>query len=537
MATSLSVAALANLMAGDAPYALLDVRERGEYNRGHIFTATSLPRGLLEFRAEQVAPSKRVPVVLCDDDGRRAALAGRTLEAMGYEDVRLLTDGVGAWQAAGLTFVEGTNVPSKAFGEQVLVQDAVPEITVDDLHGRIAEGQPLVILDARTPDEYQSACIPGAISVPGGELPLRIADLLRDADGTIVVHCAGRTRSIIGARTLAWMGIENVRALRNGTMGWQLAGFELERGAERFLDAPPSPEARRRAQGFATGVRAETGVQELLPAELQALQARAGEEAVYLIDTRTAEEYAAGHVPGARHIPGGQAVQTGDDQIGIRAGTVVFICDDRARSSVTAAWFRRMGYPRVAVLTGGLDAWTAAGLPLEQGAPAAPPPFGLEAARARVASVTPDTLATALNGSPPLVLDVGTSRAFGRGHIPGARWLLRSRLEPAIAELAPDRATPIVVTCSDGVNSTLAAAALLDLGYTAVSVLAGGTQAWASTGRALETGLTGVTGEPDDIVPPPYARGPAAMERYLEWEERMGHGQMPVPPGRKEPTL
>lgn len=107
-------------MADDMLYALLNVRERGEFDCGHIFTATVLPRPLFEFRVEPVIPLKRLPVVLCDDDGRRAALAARTLETMGYEDVRLLADGVGAWQAAGLTFVEGTNVPSKAFGEHVL---------------------------------------------------------------------------------------------------------------------------------------------------------------------------------------------------------------------------------------------------------------------------------------------------------------------------------------------------------------------------------------------------------------------------------
>ena len=130
------------------------------------------------------------------------------------------------------------NVPSKDFGERIEVQHHVPTIDADELARRQRRGDALLILDTRTPEEYRRFCIPGGRSAPGGELALRIHDLVREQPGaTVVVNCAGRTRSIIGARVLQRMGLPNVLSLKNGTSGWLLAGLELERGADR-VDLP-----------------------------------------------------------------------------------------------------------------------------------------------------------------------------------------------------------------------------------------------------------------------------------------------------------
>ncbi|WP_459655385.1 rhodanese-like domain-containing protein, partial [Achromobacter xylosoxidans] len=62
----------------------------------------------------------------------------------------------------------------------------------------------------------------------------RAHGLAPDPKTTIVVNCAGRTRSIIGAQTLINLGVPNpVYALENGTQGWYLADFELDHGASR----------------------------------------------------------------------------------------------------------------------------------------------------------------------------------------------------------------------------------------------------------------------------------------------------------------
>jgi rhodanese-related sulfurtransferase len=505
--------ALAALMQGAAPHAVLDVRERGAYERGHIFRTTSLPRRQLETRLPALVTAAATPIVLVDGDGALAPLAAATLAAMGYTDVRALDGGLAAWRRAGRAVVQGVNVPSKVFGEQALHAMKTPQVAPHELARRIERGDDMVIVDARTVEEYARGCIPGAISVPGAELVPRIGELVARPETTIVVHCGGRTRSYIGAESLRRMHLPNpVVALENGTMGWELAGLTLERGATR---AAPPPGARSRALAEATAARvaAEDGIRFVDAADVRARWAARGTRDVYLVDVRTGEEYAAGHVPGALSAPGGQAVQATDDYFAVRAASFVFICDTGTRSVMTAAWFGRMGFPDVAVLRGGLAAWEQAGGGLERGQPT-PTPFGWDAARSAVPRVRPAELGDAL------VLDVGPSDAYTRGHVPGAGWLCRSRLESRIATAAPDRARPIVMTCPDGVASTLAAATLRTLGYTA-SVLDGGTRAWSAAGRALESGATRLLDEPDDVVLKPYERGRAAMEAYLRWEEAL----------------
>lgn len=513
-------------MADAAPHAVLDVRERGAYERGHVYGTTALPRRLLEFRLERLVTARATPIVLVDDEGALAPLAATTLAAMGYTDVRRLAGGLAAWRGAGQPVVQGMNVPSKVFGEQVLHQRRTPEIQPHELAARQARGEDLLIVDARTPEEYRRGCIPGAWSVPGGELVLRIADLVTRPETTIVVHCGGRTRSYLGAESLRRMGLPNaIVALRNGTMGWDLAGLGLERGAARF-PPPPSARARAAAARVAERVAAEDGIPSVSPDEVRALWARRDRQCVCLLDVRTAEEYAAGHVAGAVWAPGGQAVQATDEYVAVRAAAVVLCDGGDGRAVLTASWLRRMGLAGVRVLAGGVPAWLAAGGAVEAGSEP-PAPWGWAAARAAVTAVPPGDPGRAL------VLDVDQSDAYARGHVPGAGWLCRSRLELLIERIVPDHARPLLVTCGDGRASTLAAATLVRLGYTAARVLEGGTRAWAQAGRPLESGATRLLDTPDDVVRKPYERGRAAMEAYLAWEEALdaeGRSRHPLLP-------
>lgn len=527
--TTITPDQLQTLMQSPAPHAVLDVRERGAYERGHVYRATSLPRRLLEFRLPALITAPATPIALYDDDGRLAPLAAATLREMGCADVRILAGGLAAWRASGHRLVQGVNVPSKVFGERVLHELKTPEITPEELSAWMASGRDMVIVDSRTPEEYTRGCIPGARSVPGGELVLRIGELVERPDTTIVVHCGGRTRSYLGAESLRRMKLPNpIVALKNGTMGWTLAGRELERDATRW--APPIS-ARSRALGTvaATRVANEDGVRFVTPAELRDVQARCGQDNVHVLDVRTSEEYAAGHVPGATWAPGGQAVQATDEYVAVRAASIVLVCDGFVRSVMTASWLAGMGLPNVAVLSGGLPAWIAAGGEVETGQAVAAP-FGLEAAQRAVAPVSVRDLEASLRtAEPPVVLDVGQSDAYTRGHVPGAIWLCRSRFELTITDVGPDRTQPIVVTCPDGVTSILAAATLLRLGHRATRALDGGTRAWERAGLALERGATRLADAADDVVLKPYDKGRAAMEAYLRWEEALDeHGWSPL---------
>lgn len=521
-------AGLAALMAGPGPHAVLDLRERAAYEGGHIFRATNLPRRLLEFRLSRLVTAKRTPVVLCDADGRLAALALPAVRAMGFTDVQVLDGGLEAWRREGRGTITGINVPSKAFGERALRTLHTPQIPPHELQAWIDGGRDMVIVDSRTPEEYARGCIPGAWSMPGGELVLRIGELATSPKTAIVVHCGGRTRSYIGAESLRRMGLPNpIVALENGTMGWELAGLTLERGAGRRV-AEVSEAGRKRAAAAALLIAKEDGIVSIAPADLAALWARRAEENVALLDVRTREEYEEGHVAGAAWAPGGQAVQATDEYVAVRAARVVLVCDGSGRSIMTAAWLKRMGLAGVSALTGGLPAWKAAGGAIETGHPD-PEPWGYAAARAAVGTLAPVELSAALNAAQappapartPMVLNVDQSDVYAQGHVPGAAWLCRSRLEWKVPQALLDRGRALVLTCRDGRHSTLAAATLDRLGYASVRVLEGGTQAWERKRLALETGKSRLLDETDDVVLKPYERGREAMEAYLKWEANL----------------
>jgi rhodanese-related sulfurtransferase len=415
------------------------------------------------------------------------------------------------------------NVPSKDFGEKVEVQEHVPSIEARELAAWIARGDELVILDTRTPEEYSRFCIPGGRSVPNGELPYRIGEIVREhPNARVVVNCAGRTRSIIGTRALQRMGLKDVVGLKNGTSGWVLAGQKLETGADRLTLPEPTAETRAQAEAYARRVMAEDGVQTLTADQVFELLAAENAESAYFVDIRAREEYEDGHIPGFWWFPGGQVVQRSDDAIGVKNGTIVLVCDGIARSGVTASWLRQLGYPNVYVLDGGTAAWTASGRSLEAG-PADDPIAGQAQAQARVKPIEPAALDALLKTpGPPVVIHVGTSRDFAAGHVPGSRWVPRGWLEPRIEAMVPDWTEPIVVTDPDGVDAVLAAATLMDLGYHDVTALAGGTRAWRTSGLSQEQGLSGVMDPPDDLVPAGPERSYADMIEYLRWEEELG---------------
>ena len=519
MATKISSQDLKGLLDGKSPFALIDVRESGEYNATHIPGAALIPRRRIEYITESSVPYKGTQVVVCDDDGRRAELAGATLDKMGYTNVFYLEGGTNRWSSNDLPTEWGVNVPSKDFGEMQEVVHHVPEITADDLHQRIENGDKLVILDTRTPEEYQRMCIPGGRSMPGGELALRITDITKDLDPdtTVVINCAGRTRSIMGTRVLQRMGVQAV-GLKNGTSGWLLAGYELEYGGDRLTLPSVSTEGKAAAEGYAAKLAEEDGVRYLDIPGLQEMLAKQDQESIYLIDVRTEQEFNAVHIPGFRAFPGGQAVQRSDDVAVVKNATYIFCCDGRVRATVTASLYRQMGHENVFVVDGGAPAWQAAGLTPEISFPSSEI-HGLATAEASTKKVSAQELS---ENQPDLVLFVDTSQDFSRGHTSGAKWISRSWLEIEIGAVAPSKEASITVTCGNGHGSTLAAATLQELGYTNVSVLNGGMAAWKAAGLPVEEGLSGIVRPPSDINYLGVDRSYAEMMNYLRWETALG---------------
>ncbi len=153
-------------------------------------------------------------------------------------------------------------------------------------------------------------------------------------------------------------------------------------------------------------------------------------------------------------------------------------------------------------------------------------PFGVAEATEEARLISPQQLVSSL--APSTVIFVDTSQDFARGHVPGSRWVPRGWLELQIEGVARSKAAPVAVTCSDGLNSALAAGALKELGYADVSVLDGGVKGWHEAGLSLETGLAGVMSSPTDVVLSGVDRSYADMVTYLRWEEALGAKHRPA---------
>ncbi|HEY1266990.1 MAG TPA: rhodanese-like domain-containing protein [Candidatus Binatia bacterium] len=502
-----------------AALALFDIRERGEYNTGHIPGSTSLPRRDIEFRLARLLPAPSVPVIVTGDVGARDVRAATALDRAGCNDVAILEGGLAAWTQAGYPIASGVNVPSKAFGEKVHAERRVPETTPQELAESIRGGAKPLVLDVRTPEEYARFCIPGAVNVPGGDLILW-AEELKNSRAPVVVNCAGRTRSIVGTEALRRLGVKDVRALRNGTMGWVLADYDLER--PQRSPAAPSASSRAAAERIASRIAEEEKIAFISVAQLGEVLIADKTTTVYPIDVRSLGEYLSGHIPGFFNVPGGQSVQCADDHIAVRNAKIIFACDRTARAVMAAYWYGKMGFRNVFVLQDGSEGWARSGRSLEIGAPSERV-FGLDEARARAAFISSSALASSIDrGEDPLVMDVGLSTEYASGHVPGAVWLSRGWLEEILPKHYPDLRLPIIATAADERQSILAAAALSEMGYESVRALAGGTRDWIDGAKPIETGLTKTLAEANDVVLSASVTGDKdAMRRYLDWEVKL----------------
>ncbi len=439
--------------------ALLDVREHGQFGEDHLFFAVSLPYSELELHIRRLVPRSGTRLALYGDQATEHAVraSARALERLGYHDVYMLNGGIEAWKAAGYATFAGVNLPSKTFGEIAEHVYGTPHISAIALHALLSEGkEKILVVDGRPIPEYQKMNIPGAICCPNGELALRIDELAPDPDTTIVVNCAGRTRSIIGAQTLINLGIPNkVYALENGTQGWYLADLPLEHQSNRLypqdIATQDQDALRRRSQALSR--RFEIPVVDAATVERWLQDAT---RSVFLCDVRTDEEHARSGLPGiVQHTPGGQLIQATDQYVGVRKASIV-LCDiDGIRAPVVASWLKQLG-------------WQVFLLQDAQNLQYTPAPPRYEPALRHTQELQYMQLQDFLAAHPQaLLLDARPSLQFRKASLPGARWIIRPNVPATIAGHA---AHTVVLLGADKDRLSLLALELEDNGVTDIHV-------------------------------------------------------------------
>ena len=497
---------LKSMLHDGGELALLDVREAGQVGESHLLFATPLPYSRLELDIGALVPRKSARVVLCDDGILGVAqLAAKRLVKLGYTDIAVLDGGTQAWTRAGQVLFKGVNVPSKLFGELVEYEYHTPRITAQDLVRMKEAGDDFVLFDGRPLHEHQKMTIPGSTCCPNAELPYRVSSIVKSPTTKIVVNCAGRTRSILGAQTLINFGVPNpVYALENGTQGWYLSDLKLEHGATRKYPDRINEAALPALKASAQKLMERFAIRTANAGQVGSWLKDSG-RTTYLCDVRTPEEFKAGSIPGALHAPGGQLIQATDQWVGVRNARIVLIDGgENVRAPVVASWLKQLG----------CDVWV-----LEDGIRS-----GLRAPAAPILSLPVlDTISAvdlkpALDAGACAVFDLGASMSFRKSHIPGSRWNTRLRL----AADAANWKKPIVLVAEDAGVAHLAATELLDAGIEDVKVLDGGLAAWTKAGYATEaTPDSPADAECIDhlfFVHDRHAGNKAAMRQYLAWE-------------------
>jgi rhodanese-related sulfurtransferase len=330
--------------------AFLDVRHEAAFATGHPLFAANMAAARIALEAGTRLPRKDVPIVLYDAGEGLVAPAADRLRALGYTNLRQLDGGLQGWRQAGYELFQDVNSYAKAFGELVESRRHTPSLPADEVAALIARKANVRVLDVRRFDEYATMNIPRSVNVPGAELVLRAGHVAPDPGTTIIINCAGRTRSIIGTQSLINAGIANkVVALRNGTIGWTLAKHDLEHGADRRGEIGLFEGGKTKAREVAY----RAGVRHVSPEEAMALEAQT-HRTLYRFDVRSAEDYTAGHIPGFRHYPGGQLVQEIDMAAPVRGARILLTDNMGVRADMTASWLAQMGWETY-VLEGGYD--------------------------------------------------------------------------------------------------------------------------------------------------------------------------------------
>lgn len=497
--------------------ALLDIREHGQFGEGHLFFAVPLPYSVLELNISRLVPIKATRIVIYADDNSQAILqaAAQVLFRLGYTKVFALSGGITAWQQAGFVSFAGVNLPSKTFGEIAEHTYHTPSLSASELQTMLQDkNNNIVVLDGRPIEEYKKMSIPGAICCPNGELALRINELVPDPNTTIVINCAGRTRSIIGAQTLINLNIPNkVYALENGTQGWYLADLPLDHEADRFYPETIATESIPMLQERSAQLIKKFEIKTVDAAQVKSwLKERARN--IFLCDVRTRDEYLQNPLPSVQHAPGGQLIQATDQYVGVSKSLIV-ICDfDGIRAPVVASWLKQLGW-NVYLLT---DPHLLSDIP-------APEKFSPELHHTISIDVT-QLGAFIIENSKALVLDIRPSQVFRKNHLKCASWAIRSTLQTQINRHANSiGSAPIILLGLEIDKLSLLAHDLERQGHTDIKICEVSNKALEETGLAMES---------NDNIPPNsecidylffvhdrHDGNKAAARQYLAWETNL----------------
>ncbi len=354
---------LAEELAGEAPV-LIDVRSAAEWEKdGYIEGAIHLPFNEVFANLDKL-PAKDKPVVIYCASGHRGAIILMALKLMGYENVRNLAGGLNAWKAAKLPVAGWVDWTAKWPEYLASLPAGYGTIKAPDLSAALADANPPFLLDVREPAELEKdGFIKGAVNIPVREV-LNNLDKLPAKDQPIVIYCASGHRGAMVMAALQMLGYTNVKNLAGGLGAWKKAELPVESGTPEAPVAGTAPEVDRvlfrDLNAFLSNL--PEGFYSVKAPDLQT--ELAGTPAPLVIDVRTADEFAGGHIEGAINLPLEEFAANLSQLPADKGAPIVILCQSGHRGALIMMYLRMIGYTNVRNLAGGMNAWVAAELPV-----------------------------------------------------------------------------------------------------------------------------------------------------------------------------
>lgn len=277
----------------------LDVRDIFAFEKSHIQGAMHIPLELLSQQLTDL-PANR-PIVVYDETGKKGHQALRTLRGAGFNDVTNISGGHTSLQRHART------LGFKQFEIDLLPLDsksleAEMEETEEKTTAKVADDYSRIVIDVRTPEEFNEGAYPDAINIPMDELMYRFEELGTNASREIVVYCATGARSAYAQRMLMQLGYTNVK--NGGGLSAMMAN-------------------RNRTSGSATSSNEPL-----------------------VVDVRTPEEFQAGAFPNAINIPLDE-LYARMDELGSKSREITLYCASGARSAYAQRGLQQAGFTNV----------------------------------------------------------------------------------------------------------------------------------------------------------------------------------------------
>lgn len=494
-----------NTMLMEKEVVLLDIRQPEEFEVGHIPGSINIPIRELGQNLNLLPDLNADIMVICKVGGR-SMLAMTALNVLGYSNARMLKGGYDAWVAAGMETTTEAVVPEAGTAPEIdpVIFEAVdtylstlPEgfsiVQAKDVAVELTENPPILI-DVRSQEEWdKDGYIEGAQHIWITELMSRRDEWPADKNANIVLYCGGGFRGGIGTVIMELMGYTNVRNMWGGMGAWkaaelpfvggetvEAAEFSLDQYLADYVSALPETFNAMRVQDLADAIAA-------------------GEE-MLIVDVRTADEFAEGHIEGSINIPVNELTQSLNLLPNLDQNLVI-VCGSGHRSAVAMTALNLLGYTNVRSMMSGISAWTKAELPVTD--------VVVEAEAGTAPTFAPDVmtvvdgfitdipqgyytvraadLSAELIDNPPVLLDVRTDSEWSNGFIEGATHLQLRDFVASIGEWPQDKAAPIVIYDNPTHRSSMALVLMRLMGYENVRVLGGGVGGWTAAELPLAT--------------------------------------------------